>query len=46
MWNKIINMKVKTLIRRIFQRQTSDFIEFIEVFSNGDIEIALYYHKK
>lgn len=36
----------KQLIKKVFQRQTPDFIEYLEFFSNGDIEVAIYYLKK
>jgi hypothetical protein len=35
----------KQLIKRIFQRSTVDFTEFLEIFSNGDMEFAIYYRK-
>ena len=36
-------MANKILIKRIFQRSTPDFIEYLEYFSNGDVEVAVYY---
>jgi hypothetical protein len=38
-----IIMANKILIKRIFQRSTPDFIEYLEYFSNGDVEVAVYY---
>lgn len=35
----------RTLLRRVFQQSTPDFIEYLEIFSNGDMEIAIYYRK-
>lgn len=35
----------KFLLYRIFQKSTFDYIEYLEVFSNGDIEFAIYYPK-
>lgn len=35
----------KQLIRRKLLRITADFKEYLEVFSNGDIEFAIYYPK-
>lgn len=36
----------KVLLKRFFQRITPDFIEYLEFFSNGDIEVAIYYKKE
>jgi hypothetical protein len=38
-------MENKILIKKVFQRVTADFIEFVEYFSNGDVEVAVYYTK-
>lgn len=38
-------MQYKILIKKVFQRATVDFIEYLEYFSNGDIEVAVYYPK-
>jgi hypothetical protein len=39
-------MKYKILIKRIFQRTTAEFVEYLEFFSNGDVEVAVYHSPK
>jgi hypothetical protein len=36
---------MKTLIRKKLLRVTADFKEYLEIFSNGDIEFASYERK-